>query len=65
MKTLVFLLEEPSAREMLKGILKKLLPGDITPQYMVFEGKRDLEKRLVRRIRGWLCATRIQGTVLR
>lgn len=24
------------------------------PEYLVFEGKQDLEKRMVRRIRGWL-----------
>ena len=30
MTRLVFFLEEPSAREMLKGLLPRLLPGDAT-----------------------------------
>jgi hypothetical protein len=47
-------LEEPSAKEMLKGILPRLLPGDIEPLYIVFEGKQDLEKQLARKLRGWL-----------
>jgi len=54
MKTIVFCLEEPSAREMLKGVLPRILPGDVTPHYIVFQGKQDLEKQLVRRLRGWL-----------
>jgi hypothetical protein len=53
MKTLVLLLEEPSAREMLKGLLPRLLPQDVEPKYVVFEGKQDLDKQLVRRLRGW------------
>ncbi|WP_163371965.1 DUF4276 family protein [Endozoicomonas acroporae] len=51
--TLVFFLEEPSAREMLKGLLTKLLPPSIQVQYVVFEGKQDLEKRLPIRLRAW------------
>ena len=50
---LVFFLEEPSAREMLKGVLPRLLPGWIDIRYIVFEGKQDLEGSLVRRLRGW------------
>ena len=53
MKTLVFCLEEPSAREMLKGALPRLLPEDIDVEYIVFEGKQDLHKQLERRLRGW------------
>ena len=53
MKWLVFFLEEPSAEEMLKGILPKILPSDIIPQFVVFRGKQDLEKRLVLRLRAW------------
>ncbi len=54
MSELVFLLEEPSAREMLRGLLAKLLPPGWPPsRYIVFEGKQDLERRLVRRIRGY------------
>lgn len=39
MKYLVCFLEETSAKEMLKGILPRLLPDDIEPRYIVFEGK--------------------------
>lgn len=56
MKTLVFLLEEPSAQDALEGILPKLLPSNVTPIFLVFEGKQDLEKRMARRMRGWLGA---------
>lgn len=51
---LVFLLEEPSAREMLHGLLPRLLPDDITYQCVVFEGKSDLEKKAERKMRAWL-----------
>lgn len=53
MKHLVFLLEEPSARDLLEGLLPKLLPATIYPYYFVFEGKQDLEAQMVRRLRGW------------
>jgi len=54
MRRLVFFLEEPSAREMLKGLLPRLLPANVFPCYRVFEGKQDLGKQLARRLRGWL-----------
>ncbi len=54
MNTMVFFLEEPSAREMLQGILPKILPSDIQCRFVVFQGKQDLEKNLTRRINGWL-----------
>lgn len=53
MKTLVFCLEEPSAEEMLKGVLPRILPDDVTPRFIIFKGKQDLEKQLVKRLRGW------------
>jgi hypothetical protein len=53
MTTLVFCLEEPSAREMLKGVLPRLLPNGIRVEYIVFEGKQDMRNRLVRRLRYW------------
>lgn len=53
MTQLVFFLEERSAKEMLKGLLPKLLPEGFEVQYLVFEGKQDLEKRLPRRLRAW------------
>ena len=54
MTSLVFFLEEPSAREMLKGVLPRLLPNNVYPQYVVFEGKQDLEKRLPGQLKAWL-----------
>lgn len=53
MTTLVILLEEPSAREMLRGMLPRILPQSVFVQYVVFEGKQDLEKQLMKRLRGW------------
>ncbi len=53
MMTLVFFLEEPSAKEMLLGILPKILPEHIVPRFIVFEGKQDLEKQLIRKLRHW------------
>jgi hypothetical protein len=53
MKTLAFFLEEPSAREMLAGILPRLLPEGVHPQYLIFQGKQHLEKNLVKKLRGW------------
>ena len=53
MRTLVFFLEEPSAREMLEGVLPRLLPNEIQVRYHVFQGKQDLEKNLLRKLRGW------------
>ena len=50
---LVFFLEGPSEREMLKGLLPRLLSGDTIPQYVVFEGKKDMERELPRKLRGW------------
>jgi len=52
MKHLVFLLEEPSAREMLDALLPQLVPG-ISYRCIVFEGKQDLEKNLVKKIRAY------------
>ena len=50
---LAIFLEEASAREMLKGLLPRLLPPQVAVQYVVFEGKQDLGRNLVRRLRGW------------
>ena len=51
MSELVFLLEEQSAAEMLKGLLPRLAATDIPVRYIVFEGKSDLEKQMVHRLR--------------
>lgn len=53
MKTIVFFLEEPSAKEMLIGVLPRLLPENIQVRYIVFQGKQDLEKNLRRKLHGW------------
>lgn len=57
MKTIVFFLEEPSAREMLEGVLPRVIPPEamlkIDIQYRIFRGKQDLEKNLVKRLREW------------
>ncbi len=53
MKELVFLLEEPSAQDMLTGLLPRLLPDDVCYRCIPFQGKQDLEKQLVRKIRGY------------
>ena len=56
MKTLVFFLEELSAREMLKGLLPRILPVDeeLECVFVVFEGKHDLEREIERKLRGWM-----------
>ena len=54
MNELVFFLEEPSAEVMLKGLLPKIVPEGIACRMIVFEGKQDMEKRLVSRLRGYL-----------
>lgn len=53
MTTIVFLLEEPSAREMLKGLLPNVIQGDWRAEYIVFQGKQDMDKKVMRRVRGW------------
>lgn len=53
MTCLVFLLEELSAQEMLKGVLPNVLPEDVSVRFIVFEGKQDLEKQLEKRLKGW------------
>jgi hypothetical protein len=53
MITLVFLLEEKSAKELLRQFIPRIFP-DIYVEYLVFEGKQDLEKNIYRKINGWL-----------
>jgi hypothetical protein len=52
MKNLVFLLEEPSAKDLLQGLLPRLVPAATPIYYLVFEGKQDLERQIVRKLRG-------------
>lgn len=53
MINLVCFLEEPSAAEMLKGIVPRLCPSGVNLIPIPFEGKQDLEKQLERKIRNW------------
>lgn len=53
LKMMVFFLEESSAKEMLEGLLPRVLPPEIACRYLVFQGKQDLEKNLLKRLRGW------------
>lgn len=54
MKNLVCFTEEPSAVEMLLCILPKILPANFPFRCYHFEGKQDLEKKIVRRIQYWV-----------
>lgn len=54
-KELVFLLEEPSAQALLQALLPRLpLDSSIQPRFIPFEGKQDLEKQLVKKLRGYV-----------
>ena len=53
MTTVVFLLEEPSAKALLEGLVPRLLGQNVDARYLVFEGKQDLEKQLTRKLRYW------------
>lgn len=53
MKEWVFFLEELSARAMLEGLLPRIVLQSVDVRYIVFEGKQDMEKQLVRRMRGY------------
>lgn len=54
MENLVFFLEGPSEKDFLLALLPRILPAHITPHFQVFQGKQDMEKQLVRRMRHWL-----------
>lgn len=53
-KELVFLLEEASAKALLEALLPRMLNPTIIPRLIAFNGKQDLEKQMVRRIKGYL-----------
>lgn len=50
---LVFFLEGRSEEGMLRGLLPKILPDEIRPTLVIFEGKQDLKKQLPIKIKGW------------
>ena len=52
MKTLVFLVEEPSMKEFLDSYLPRLFP-DLDFLCVKHEGKQDLEKSIPRKLRAW------------
>jgi len=56
MSELVFFLEEESARALLEQIFPRLAPpgSPVRPRFIVFEGKQDLEKQLLNKLRGYL-----------
>lgn len=54
MKHLVFLLEEPSARDALECWIPGILSPGVSTHFIVFEGKQDLERRMAMKLRHWL-----------
>lgn len=52
MRTVAFLLEEPSAKALLEGLMPRLFP-QVHPEYLVFDGKQDLERNIPRKLRAW------------
>ena len=50
---LEILLEEPSMEAVLRSLLPRLVPDDVTWNTVVFRGKRDLLKKLPARLRGY------------
>ena len=53
MKTIVFFLEEPSARAMLEAITPRIFNNEDIIKYIVFQGKQDLERQLMKKIKSW------------
>jgi hypothetical protein len=56
MSEIVFLLEEESAKALLEQLFPLLIPkgSQVSPRFIVFEGKQDLEKQLPKKLRGYL-----------
>jgi hypothetical protein len=56
MSEVVFFLEEESARVLLERIFPRLAPpnSQIRSRFVVFEGKQDLEKQLLKKLRGYV-----------
>jgi hypothetical protein len=56
MTELVFFLEEESAKALLTGLLPRLIPAanSIETRFIVFEGKRDLDRQLEGKLKGYL-----------
>ena len=54
MKELVILVEEQSAKAMLESLLPRFIDISIGLRIIPFEGKNDLEKQVMKRLRGYL-----------
>ncbi|MDE0079091.1 MAG: hypothetical protein OXO50_16340 [Caldilineaceae bacterium] len=52
MNRVVFLLEEASMRDLLVGLLPRLYPNMVF-EYLVHEGKSDLDRSIPRKLRAW------------
>lgn len=52
MNRVVFLLEDASLRDLLVGLLPRLYPNMVF-EYLVHEGKNDLDKSIPRKLRAW------------
>lgn len=50
---LVFMLEEPSMKAFLTGLLPRILPPGVAFKLIPHEGKSDLEKSIPRKLRAW------------
>ncbi len=56
MSRLVFLLEEPSSKQLLDGLLPRVFPGLVPERDFLcipHEGKQDLIRSIPRKLRGW------------
>ena len=51
---LFFLLEGESERDFLELLLPRIIPPEIKSHFMVFEGKQDLERNVVPKLKRWL-----------
>jgi hypothetical protein len=49
----IFLLEEPSAEVLLRGLLPRLISHDTEVEFAIFQGKKDLLANLVPRLRAY------------
>jgi hypothetical protein len=54
MKEIVFLLEEASMLETLKGLEPQLVPSDVQCRFVPHEGIKELEKSIPRKLRAWV-----------
>lgn len=53
MTEIVFLLEEPSAQDLLEGLVPRLIPAEWSARFIPFQGKQDLERRMSRFLQNW------------